>query len=121
VKPKETDLQQLAKVGCGMVTALPEMVIVQRAIAELTYYRELVKRLPRTNDGVPIVAGDKVWVWWEADRQGSESRWIQIPVVDTYHVNRGWVVSDNGSEWEPSDCYSTRESAIAARAERGTK
>ncbi len=117
MKPKETDLIKLmmAKDFLVVQAHYEQAAEVLAAREEIEYLRGVVGKLPKTADGVPIVSGDKVWVWWESDKEGTLSRWFQITVLDTYHVNRGWVVSDNGSEFEPSDCYSTREAAEKAR------
>ena len=59
---------------------------------------EVVKRLPRTADGVPIFTGMDLWFW--TDPQLSE------PTV-THGTAPGPCA--------PHGCYSTREAALAAK------
>jgi hypothetical protein len=70
----------------------------------------IIARLPKTNDGVPILAGTYVWVRWGKNRIPTEleARFIGAKSVVLY------LSEANAGGYVPSDCYSTREAAEAA-------
>lgn len=73
------------------------------ARAELAKLREIVDKLPKTADGVPIVPGMPLFFWTD-DRELYEEKASPNPLEN----------------WEqgPGDCYSTKAAALGARASK---
>lgn len=73
---------------------------------------DIVERLPRTADGVPVVPGVSVFT-----RDGHPAGlWMSLDTTEV-HSNIG----DPTDLWDGhkiSDCYSTREAALAAERNR---
>lgn len=78
------------------------------AAARLAELERIVERLPKTADGVVVMAPDKVFT-----RYGAERFVMGFPDGDVR-------ACENSIEYDPScpvsDCYSTKEAAEAARA-----
>ena len=79
-------------------------------IAEL---EEIVERLPKTKDGVPCLAGDRVFALFPKGI-------IEVTVIN--HKGNWWAVCDQDEHCpDASMCYSTRETAEAAAKQNGGK
>lgn len=83
------------------------------ALARIDELEAIVAKMPRTADGVPIVAGDKLWCLLA----GGFTRQIDVKCGI-----EGTVMLDGDyyfTTCQPGDCYSTKEAADAALASRG--
>jgi hypothetical protein len=78
--------EKLSFQGCDNVTALEMCDLIDQL-------REIVDRLPKTADGVPIFPYDEVWTWFP-DKDEPETVTITRTRAGVY-----------------SGCYSTREAA----------
>ncbi len=78
---------------------------IQSLQAERDRLAEIVERLPKTRDGVPVTPWMHLWVWTDDDG-------IQQDVAGALHA-------DSYSAHEVTSTYSTRAAAEAARAKGG--
>ena len=79
---------------------------IQALRAERDRLAEIVERLPKTRDGVPVTPWMHLWVWTDDDG-------IQQDVAGALHA-------DSYNAHEVTSTYSTRAAAEAARAKGGT-
>lgn len=108
-----------------------ELDRLTREVAELKRerdeYREIVEKLPKTADGVPVVPGDTVWFAADDSQFGKGPHecevkpfWEWSSDQDQWEDSEGvWcgMVEANGVGKSLGDCYSTREAAEAAMKE----
>jgi hypothetical protein len=78
--------------------------------------RKVLGTLPVTADGVIVCPGAVVWPHPDVQVDGEEGGVVEYGIRDDA---MGYEIS--GSEWEPSKCYASRESARAAAEEGGGK
>ena len=95
---------------------------------------EIVRRLPVTADGVPIIYGMEVWYWDEEEEPPRDATWdsrgdfVKTTINGVFAKNfkeyAGEVtVSVAADSWEGGngDVYSTREAALSATRQAGTR
>jgi hypothetical protein len=102
------------------VGTLEDAEYLQAAIAELTRLREIVDRLPKTADGVPITPGMRVYcsfvnesVWGSVSRQ-PEGR-IKVHYDSPINLITGGKLLTKCSDPWLACVFSTREAAEAAQ------
>ena len=94
----------------GMCAAQEECL---EAAAEIERLTTIVESLPKTADGVPVVPG-KDSVWHPEHLQDYPDMLI-INEVEFAEVFFGPADEVVDASWPVSECYSTRELAVAAR------
>ena len=87
---------------------------IQALRAERDRLAEIVERLPKTADGVPVTPEQEVWV--PAGVVSSDARSYRVVPVDSSLVG---VVEEFSIVFVSDNCYSTRAAAEAARAKGG--
>ena len=92
--------------------------------AKIERLQEIVAKLPKTADGVPVVPGQAIWYWLEKNNgdvaSPAEARQATSPILaccKIYCFNPTSVMSDMDGWIGHRFCYSTREAAEAAKGE----
>jgi hypothetical protein len=75
-------------------------------VTEIERLRVIVDKLPKTADGVTIVPGSKVWIKHEGALQS-----FLVWKIDN-HEYRACCIELYPRWFAPSECFSTKESAI---------
>lgn len=97
---------------------VPELVsAIATLSAELAKAREVIAKLPKTADGVPIVLGMRIFYWHHGL---NEVRSVTAKQMDqTWSAHKGDDVDSGWVRWAPTDGYSTEAAALAALAAKG--
>lgn len=99
------NLEQQAKLEQSYV-AIRDLCEMQRKTIDRL--QEIVDRLPKTADGVPITPWMPVWIICSSGIASVRISWVSAD-QSRVGTNSGWSA-------KPSDCYSTREAAEKARS-----
>ena len=86
-----------------------------RLVVEIERLQAIVKKLPKTADGVQISFGDELYC---IDSQTQWTGYFTVRGAILEHVDRNeeWlIITDCDHERWSTDCYSTREAAEKAR------
>ena len=108
--------------------------LIAELFRRLDAAESVVKRLPKSLDGKPLMDGDEIWLW--CDNNLDNKTWLahgSVRMGGRYAPGRigmcaGFVDNVGGYirtlEWDAEnrtlDCYSTREAALAAKKARGS-
>ena len=88
---------------------------IVNAAAEITRLRAIVDKLPKTEDGVPLLPGDRAYwkcTWGERAGQVLEMHMDSFHATDEYTLSYGWEYCINHQN---AGVWSTREAAEKAK------